>query len=139
MDVLTTSRLGLKRDFRVQPNYGSHSWKLLTESEPCEVLCVEARTTMLPNRAAAYEQPTGVQILIISSYLYLLNVVRSIFHRLFNCGLIGEVALGIIYGTPLAQILSTQWEQTFWYIGYIGLVLIVFEGLQLYRLIKDCL
>lgn len=90
---------------------------------------------MPSTRAAVYAQPTAIDVLVISSYFYLLNVVREIFDALFNSGLVGEVALGIIYGTPLAGILSSEWEQTFWDVGYIGLILIVFEGL--YRFLHE--
>ncbi|KAK7687091.1 hypothetical protein QCA50_009592 [Cerrena zonata] len=38
------------------------------------------------------------------------------------------IALGTIYGTPLAAILPQDWESTFTAMGYLGLVGIVFEG-----------
>lgn len=36
--------------------------------------------------------------------------------------------MGIIYGEPLANILQHDWAETFLYLGYIGLILIIFEG-----------
>lgn len=36
--------------------------------------------------------------------------------------------MGIIYGEPLANILQHNWQETFLYLGYIGLILIIFEG-----------
>ena len=36
--------------------------------------------------------------------------------------------MGIIYGVPLANILHHDWQETFIYLGYIGLILIIFEG-----------
>lgn len=36
--------------------------------------------------------------------------------------------VGIIYGVPLANILQPAWQETFLYLGYIGLILIIFEG-----------
>jgi Kef-type K+ transport system membrane component KefB len=42
--------------------------------------------------------------------------------------LLGEIAVGIIYGSPLAGILEHVWEETFLTLGYLGLLLIVFEG-----------
>ena len=34
----------------------------------------------------------------------------------------------MVYGAPLAGILQTQWETTFSVLGYLGLILIIFEG-----------
>ncbi|KAL7410139.1 hypothetical protein BDY24DRAFT_187844 [Mrakia frigida] len=42
--------------------------------------------------------------------------------------MLGEIAIGIIFGTPLTGTLDSVWEQTFLSLGYIGLLLIVFEG-----------
>lgn len=36
--------------------------------------------------------------------------------------------MGIIYGEPLANILQSHWQDTFLYLGFIGLILIIFEG-----------
>lgn len=36
--------------------------------------------------------------------------------------------VGIIYGVPLANILEHNWQETFLSLGYIGLILIIFEG-----------
>ncbi|KZO94703.1 Sodium/hydrogen exchanger [Calocera viscosa TUFC12733] len=75
-----------------------------------------------------YAEPTAVQLLTVASFLYLLNLSRYIFDQLIYAGLIGEIALGVVYGTPLAGILEETWEEAFTVLGYIGLVLIVFEG-----------
>ncbi|CAD0085047.1 unnamed protein product [Aureobasidium mustum] len=40
----------------------------------------------------------------------------------------GPIIVGIIYGMPLADILLEIWQETFLAIGYIGLILIIFEG-----------
>lgn len=79
-------------------------------------------------RSFAYVEPTVVSLLILSSFIYLLNVARSIAHRLFYAGLIGEILVGMIYAAPLANILKTEWEQTLLDFGYLGLLLLVFEG-----------
>lgn len=39
-----------------------------------------------------------------------------------------QIAVGIVFGSPLAGILDNVWEQTFLSLGYIGLLVIVFEG-----------
>lgn len=42
-----------------------------------------------------------------------------------------SVPVGIVFGPPLANILPQDWQQTFLALGYLGLVLIVFEGVCL--------
>ncbi|KAK1147123.1 hypothetical protein N8T08_001862 [Aspergillus melleus] len=34
----------------------------------------------------------------------------------------------MVYGTPLADILDSEWQRTFLAVGYVGLILIIFEG-----------
>lgn len=48
--------------------------------------------------------------------------------KVIRAGIIGPIAVGIIYGEPLANILHHDWAETFLYLGYIGLILIIFEG-----------
>ena len=79
-------------------------------------------------RAFAYAEPTIVSLLILSSFIYFLNVARALAHRLFYAGLIGEILIGIIYAAPLSNILKPEWAQTILDLGYLGLLLIVFEG-----------
>lgn len=40
------------------------------------------------------------------------------------------MAVGIIYGVPLANILDMHWQETFLALGYIGLILIIFQGMR---------
>lgn len=40
----------------------------------------------------------------------------------------GELLVGLIYGAPLAGILLEDWQATFTAVGYLGLIIIVFEG-----------
>lgn len=47
---------------------------------------------------------------------------------MIRAGIIGPIGVGIIYGKPLANILHNDWQSTFMYLGYIGLILIIFEG-----------
>lgn len=79
-------------------------------------------------RAFPYEHPSTLHLLILTSLLYLLNVVGAIADRLFYGGVIAQICLGMIYGSPLANILPHDWEATFAALGYIGLIGIVFEG-----------
>ncbi|KAG8916990.1 Hsp70 ATPase ssc1 [Tulasnella sp. 417] len=79
-------------------------------------------------RAAIYHEPALPEILVASSYLYLLNVAGWLVEKTCHAGLVGNIVIGIIYGTPLSGILQPVWEATLWLLGYIGLILIVFEG-----------
>ncbi|GAA6009595.1 cation:proton antiporter [Rhodotorula paludigena] len=74
-----------------------------------------------------YHEPGFVDLAIVVSFLYFVQVARAIANRLLHAGLLGEIAVGVVYG-PVARILHTDWQQTFLVVGYIGLVLIVFEG-----------
>ena len=76
----------------------------------------------------AYAEPSHVALLVLSSFLVLLNAVRVALDRLCGIGLLGELALGAIYGTPLGGILSDVEQQAFVSLGYVGLLLIVFHG-----------
>lgn len=79
--------------------------------------------------AFAYSQPPLTLLLILLSFLYLLNVVRVGADYFLHAGVVAMIALGTIYGTPLAAILPQDWESTFTSMGYLGLVGIVFEGM----------
>ncbi|GAA5882769.1 hypothetical protein JCM1840_002356 [Sporobolomyces johnsonii] len=83
--------------------------------------------TLHPAGTSSYHEPTLPRLLTAISLLYLVQLARGIANHLFGAGLLGEIAIGVIYG-PVAQILPLEWEQTFVVVGYIGLVLIVFEG-----------
>jgi Kef-type K+ transport system membrane component KefB len=48
--------------------------------------------------------------------------------KVFRAGLIGQIIVGLIYGVPIADILAMEWQETFMALGYIGLILIIFEG-----------
>lgn len=79
-------------------------------------------------QSIAYVEPTIISLLILISFIYLLNVARSITRRLIYAGLIGEILVGMIYAKPLGNILKLEWQQTILDFGYIGLLLLVFEG-----------
>ncbi|RSH90439.1 Hsp70 ATPase ssc1 [Saitozyma podzolica] len=75
-----------------------------------------------------YEEPSVSSLLILSSWLYLLNVFGYLAQRLLSAGLLGQILIGVIYGTPLARWLDESWEEAFVAIGYVGLLVVVFEG-----------
>ncbi|KAI1788916.1 hypothetical protein LXA43DRAFT_1023199 [Ganoderma leucocontextum] len=82
----------------------------------------------MSERALSYEQPSLAHLFVLGSFLYVLNVARVIADHLFYAGLVAQIALGIVYGSPLADILPIAWETTFTALGYLGLILVVFEG-----------
>ncbi|KIW64513.1 hypothetical protein PV04_09441 [Phialophora macrospora] len=78
--------------------------------------------------ALAYHEPGIVTILILSSFLLVLNVLGSIIDHVFYCGLVGQVLIGMAWGAPGAKILPHSFEATVTQLGYLGLIMIVFEG-----------
>lgn len=48
--------------------------------------------------------------------------------KVLRAGIIGQIAIGIIYGKPLADILEMDWQKAFLAVGYVGLILVIFEG-----------
>ncbi|KZV75165.1 hypothetical protein PENSPDRAFT_647443 [Peniophora sp. CONT] len=75
-----------------------------------------------------YEPPTIVEVLILSSYVYVLNAVGAIFETGIHADLVGYLVVGMVYGPPLGNIIPTAWLQCFTSVGYIGLILLVFQG-----------
>ena len=75
-----------------------------------------------------YEEPSAVTLLILLGFYFCLQFGRIIADYVLSAGLLGEIAVGIIFGGPLAGILPVEWEETWLVIGYLGLILIVFEG-----------
>ncbi|KAJ4983999.1 sodium/hydrogen exchanger family protein [Stagonosporopsis vannaccii] len=75
-----------------------------------------------------YHEPGIQQILILVSFLLLLNVINAALDKVLYCGLLGQVLIGIAWGTPGAKWLSTEIEQVIVQLGYLGLILLVYEG-----------
>jgi hypothetical protein len=71
-----------------------------------------------------------VEILIIISFFFFLSLAEYVSAKIIRAGIIGQIAVGIIYGKPLADILEKPWQETFLAVGYVGLILIIFEGIQ---------
>lgn len=86
--------------------------------------CIKA--TM--SAALPYHEPGIVDILILSSFLFILNVLNSIIDSHLYCGLISQILIGIAWGAPGAAWLSFSSQETITQLGYLGLILLVFEG-----------
>jgi hypothetical protein len=76
-----------------------------------------------------YHEPGIVTILIQTSFLLLLNIVNAALDRILYCGLLGQVLIGIAWGTPGAKWLTVSVEETIVQLGYLGLILLVYEGM----------
>lgn len=75
-----------------------------------------------------YHEPDIISLLILISFFLFLPSLGWAFSRLVRAGLIGQILLGVLYGTPVGNILDIEWQETFMTLGYIGLILIIFEG-----------
>lgn len=58
--------------------------------------------------AVPYHEPGTVTILILSSFILGLNVIDVILDRAISCGLVGQILIGMAYGTPRADILGPE-------------------------------
>ncbi|CAG7950316.1 unnamed protein product [Penicillium salamii] len=75
-----------------------------------------------------YHEPGTIDILIVVSFFVFLSLAKRVSATAIQAGIIGQIAIGIIYGVPLANILEHHWQETFVTLGYVGLILIIFEG-----------
>ncbi|KAF8178173.1 Cation/H+ exchanger [Mycena galopus ATCC 62051] len=78
--------------------------------------------------AIVYTTPDIPLILTVGSFLYLINVAEAVFARFINAGLLGSLCVGILFGPEVSNILPEAIQSAFITIGYIGLLLIVFEA-----------
>ncbi|CZT08174.1 related to Na+/H+ antiporter [Rhynchosporium agropyri] len=82
----------------------------------------------IPTSFLPYHEPGIETILILSSLLLVLNVINTAFDQLIFCGLLGQVFVGVAWGTPGAKWLSVETEHVIVQLGYLGLILLVYEG-----------
>ncbi|KAE9986256.1 hypothetical protein EG328_006259 [Venturia inaequalis] len=75
-----------------------------------------------------YHEPDILTILIHASFLLVLNAVNYVLDNLLYCGLVGQLLVGIAWGTPGAKWLPDQVETVIVQLGYLGLILLVYEG-----------
>ncbi|KAI4871182.1 Sodium/hydrogen exchanger [Hypoxylon rubiginosum] len=75
-----------------------------------------------------YHEPSITQILVLSSFLLALNAADAVLDRTLYCGLVGQVLVGVAWGAPGAGWLGSEVQAAVVQIGYLGLVLVVFEG-----------
>ncbi|KAH0261567.1 Sodium/hydrogen exchanger, partial [Aureobasidium melanogenum] len=82
----------------------------------------------MPLAALPYHEPGIVTILIQASFLLTLNGINWVLDNAIYCGLVGQILIGVAWGTPGADWLSQEVQDTVMQLGYLGLILIVYEG-----------
>ncbi|KAF3053243.1 hypothetical protein E8E11_003132 [Didymella keratinophila] len=75
-----------------------------------------------------YHEPSIQTILVLVSFLLLLNVINAALDKVLYCGLLGQVLIGIAWGAPSTKWLSTEVEEVIVQLGYLGLISLVYEG-----------
>jgi predicted Kef-type K+ transport protein len=78
--------------------------------------------------AFAYHEPTIYTVLNQTGLLLVLNIVNTCLDKLLYCGLIGQLFIGILWGTPGAKWLDRDMETVIQQLGYLGLIMLVYEG-----------
>lgn len=81
----------------------------------------------MPEAALVYHEPNIVTILILTSLLLLLNLIGYVLDRLIYCGLLGQIFIDIAWGAPGGQWLSVAMQKGLIQLGYLGLILVVYE------------
>jgi cellobiose-specific phosphotransferase system component IIC len=78
--------------------------------------------------ATLYDEPAILEILVLSSFVLVLNIVNFVFDNAIYCGLIGQILVGVAWGTPGGKLLDADMENIMVQLGYLGLMLLVYEG-----------
>jgi Kef-type K+ transport system membrane component KefB len=78
--------------------------------------------------ALPYHEPDISTLLVLIAFLLLLNSVNHILDRIIYTGLLGQIILGIAFGTPGGKLLGNEIETAVNRLGYLGLLLLVYEG-----------
>lgn len=77
-----------------------------------------------------YQQPGVITILVWSSFLLVLNAINFLLDRAIYCGLVGQILVGVAWGTPGGKLFGAEAEVAISQLGYLGLILLVYEGGQ---------
>ena len=81
--------------------------------------------------AIAYQEPSIRTMLVLASLLLVATCVNEVLDNLLCCGLLGQVIVGIAWGTPGAKWVEPTLERAITDLGYLGLILLVYEGSRL--------
>lgn len=80
--------------------------------------------------ALEYHEPDVLTILSLSSFLLISNVSNFILDHAIYCGLLGQILVGVAWGTPGGKLLGPDIEHAVVQFGYLGLILLVYEGTE---------
>ncbi|OKL58483.1 hypothetical protein UA08_06036 [Talaromyces atroroseus] len=86
---------------------------------------------MSTETAFPYQEPTISTILNQAGLLLALNIVNACLDKLLYCGLIGQLFIGILWGTPGAKWIGGEMEKVIQQLGYLGLIMLVYEAVAL--------
>lgn len=75
-----------------------------------------------------YHEPPIETILVQSSFLIILNAINHVLDSIMYSGLVGQILVGIAWGMPGGKFLESHTQEVVVQLGYIGLILLVFEG-----------
>ena len=77
---------------------------------------------------AGYYEPSLAILLPLAAFPLLLHIVAWPLNKLISCGLLGQIVVGMIFGEPLTEWLGDETYTTVLQLGYVGLILLVYEG-----------
>lgn len=84
---------------------------------------------MTSQTALPYEEPGIRAILIQSGLILALKFSNYVLDKLVYCGLIGQIFMGVAWGMPGgAKWLTLEAQEMMQQLGYLGLLLLVYEG-----------
>ena len=75
-----------------------------------------------------YNEPHVATLLALGAFFIALHVVAWPLDKYCSCGLLGQIFVGMVWGSPLGAWLPIEIQQTIVILGYIGLILLVYEG-----------
>jgi hypothetical protein len=86
-------------------------------------------TGTMDEASLSYHEPSIIPILVHTSFLLLLNVIATALDQVLYCGLLGQVLVGTAWSVPGAKLLADGVQAAVVQLGYLGLLLLVYEGL----------
>lgn len=83
---------------------------------------------MKSQNSLPYHEPGIATVLAQAGLLLALNLVNAVLDRIIYCGLIGQLLVGMAWGVPGANWLDMSVQKSIQQLGYLGLLLLVYEG-----------
>ena len=77
--------------------------------------------------ALPYNETPLKVLLPLSAFLLALHIVAWPLDKFFSCGLLGQILVGTIWGS-LTNWLDNDVQTTVVKLGYVGIILLVYEG-----------